>query len=271
MNFGKLILLFSILIASRNLYAKDFTLLTYNIAGLPDYISSSNPSRNNPIIGKKLNAYDIVLVQEDFRYHGKLLRDNRHPYRSRFQGGGFSGYGDGLNQLSITPMISYQRIAWDDCSGVFNRSNDCLTPKGFTFSTQIINNIEIHIYNVHFDAGRHQKDKAARSFNAEQLIDFIKTNSSLNAIIVAGDFNLKNNDQNDVNLTEKLLNELNLKLACLELNCSDEKVDKILFRSGSKSELNLINRKVLAKEFSDHKGQLSDHDPVLGIFNIQLK
>lgn len=271
MNLGKFVSLCSILFVCHTTLAKEFSLLTYNIAGLPDYISSSNPSRNNPIIGKRINPYDIVLIQEDFRYHGKLLRDNHHPYRSRFKGGGFSGYGDGLNQLSNTPMISYQRIGWDDCSGVFSRLNDCLTPKGFTFSTQIINNIEVHIYNVHFDAGRHDKDKTARALNADQLIDFIKINSKLNAVIIAGDFNLKQNDQDDVNVTEKLLLELDLKLACFEVNCTDEKIDKIMFRSGTNSDLNLINRKILTNEFSDRKGPLSDHDPILGIFNILSK
>lgn len=43
-----------------------FTTLTYNVAGLPEGLSGSNPSVNTPLISPLLNAYDLVLVQEDW-------------------------------------------------------------------------------------------------------------------------------------------------------------------------------------------------------------
>lgn len=39
--------------------------LTYNVAGLPDIISSGNPAVNTVKISPKLNAFEFVAVQED--------------------------------------------------------------------------------------------------------------------------------------------------------------------------------------------------------------
>ena len=58
----------------------SFSVLTYNIAGLPQGISSSNPLKNTPYIGKLINDYDIVQVQEDFNYHELLIKNDNHPY-----------------------------------------------------------------------------------------------------------------------------------------------------------------------------------------------
>ena len=44
----------------------SFTALTYNVAGLPEGISGSNPETNMQMISPLLNAYDLVLIQEDF-------------------------------------------------------------------------------------------------------------------------------------------------------------------------------------------------------------
>ena len=44
-----------------------FLMLTYNVAVLPDSLSSSHPSEYTPQISPLLNAYDVVVVQEDFR------------------------------------------------------------------------------------------------------------------------------------------------------------------------------------------------------------
>ena len=58
------------------------SVLSYNVAGLPAGISSSEPDVNTPIISPLLNDYDIVLVQEDFIYHRDLARDAEHTFHS---------------------------------------------------------------------------------------------------------------------------------------------------------------------------------------------
>src|SRR5690349_21383843 len=39
-----------------------FTLLTYNVAGLPQLVSPSSPRLNVPLVSPLLNHYDIALV-----------------------------------------------------------------------------------------------------------------------------------------------------------------------------------------------------------------
>ena len=73
----------------------EFTTLSYNVAGLPQGISGSNPERYLPLISPLLNEYDVVLTQEDFdwwtplaglldfrNYHTRLRADATHPYRT---------------------------------------------------------------------------------------------------------------------------------------------------------------------------------------------
>ena len=38
--------------------------LTYNVAGLPEILSGSNPEVNTDLIGPKLNDFDLVVMQE---------------------------------------------------------------------------------------------------------------------------------------------------------------------------------------------------------------
>ena len=111
----------------------SFQAVTYNIAGLPEVISRSSPSRNTQVIGRLLNAYDLVLVQEDFFYHDELLSASQHPFRSKPYDGK-SIIGDGLNQLSVFPFSLVQREAWTDCNGYVSASMDCWASKGFTLT-----------------------------------------------------------------------------------------------------------------------------------------
>lgn len=61
--------------------------LTYNVAGLPEGISSSNPATNTPLLAPKLAPYGLVHVQEDFNYHAALYAGDNHPYRTPTSGG----------------------------------------------------------------------------------------------------------------------------------------------------------------------------------------
>jgi hypothetical protein len=62
--------------------SESFSLLTYNVAGLPEGISASHPAKNTPLIGPLLNDYEIVEVQEDFAYHAQLIASSTHPYQT---------------------------------------------------------------------------------------------------------------------------------------------------------------------------------------------
>ena len=43
-------------------------MLTYNVAGLPESLSGSTPSVNTQLISPKLNAYEIVNVQDSWTF-----------------------------------------------------------------------------------------------------------------------------------------------------------------------------------------------------------
>ncbi|MGV9881097.1 jacalin-like lectin [Streptomyces sp. NPDC003006] len=163
----------------------SFTVLTYNVAGLPEGISSGNPERNTPLISPRLGGYDIVNVQEDFNHHAALYAGDDHPYRTATSGG--VPFGDGLNTLSDLPYSDFERVRWNSCNGT-----DCLTPKGFSLArARLAEGAVVDIYNVHTNAGSTEADLAARRANVTQLSDFIAANSGGNAVIVMGDTNTR--------------------------------------------------------------------------------
>lgn len=163
----------------------SFNVLTYNVAGLPEGLSSGNPETNTPLISPRLASYDIVNVQEDFNYHAALYAGDNHPYRTATSGG--AGLGDGLNTLSDVPFEDFERVKWNNCTGT-----NCLTPKGFTLArVRLAEGVFVDLYNVHTNADDTDEAHAARRANVEQLSDFIQANSAGNAVIVMGDTNTR--------------------------------------------------------------------------------
>ena len=162
-----------------------FNVLTYNVAGLPEGLSSGHPATNTPLISPRLAAYDIVNVQEDFNYHAALYAGDNHAYRTATSGG--AGIGDGLNTLSDQPFEDFERVRWNDCTGT-----NCLTPKGFTLArVRLAEGVFIDLYNVHTNADDSDDALAARRANIDQLSEFIQANSSGNAVLVMGDTNTR--------------------------------------------------------------------------------
>lgn len=51
--------------------------LTYNVAGLPEGLSSGTPATNTALLAPKLAPYGLVNVQEDFNYHATLYAGMR--------------------------------------------------------------------------------------------------------------------------------------------------------------------------------------------------
>jgi endonuclease/exonuclease/phosphatase family metal-dependent hydrolase len=266
----------------------QFSVITYNVAGLPEIISSAVTSRASSIaeIGRRLNNFDIVHVQEDFDYNTSLYASgNNHPYRSTTKGP--IPFGDGLNTLSKFPISEVERVEWTDCTGA-----DCFTPKGFTRSRiQIAREVYIDFYNVHANASNHPSAAAARCKNIHQLSNYIETHSKDNAVIVMGDMNAHYCYKSD-NIKDLLLNN-GLKDAWVVLNKqgqlpksivdlpSDEilsitdtceSIDKILFRNIGQILLKPSYYQVPKALFSDKAGRpLSDHHPVSLSFTWKLR
>ena len=250
----------------------DFTLLTYNVAGLPEGISPSNPEKNIPLMSPLLNKYDIAFVQEDFFYHEELKSKAQHPFQTDSNNGaGQFDFGDGLNRFSTFSLNSFRRQEWSTCSN--DNGNDCLARKGFSWAkTEIAPGVGIDIYNVHLDSGGSQEDFSARDSQLKQLLTVINANSTGKAIIVAGDTNLKTETRpEDEQFFQGLLDGAGLTDACRSHSCDNEQVDRVLFRSSASLNLNVISWKI-DTEFVDEQGiKLSDHNAVSVAFSWRVR
>lgn len=262
-----------------------FNVLTYNIAGLPQILSSASTPRDSStsLIGRLINAYDIVHVQEDFNYHAYLYdKGNVHPYRSATSGG--AGIGDGLNSLSYFPMTDFTRVTWN------KRINEnALTPKGFTYCRyRVAEGVYIDVYNLHTNAESDAASIDARADNLLQLSNYITANSAGNAVIVMGDTNGRYTRDNNLRLlltangTKDAWGELirggNIPalgadpIVCDFPNVTNtcEIVDKIYYRGSKFVQLTAADYNVVSTFVNADGKQLSDHLPLTCNFTYQL-
>lgn len=254
-------------------------LLTYNVAGLPEKISSAKTKRYDSMlrIGEKINNYDIVNVQEDFNYNIQLYSNNLHPFKTEHRGKAI--WGDGLNTLSKFPILEFRRIAWKKCTG-----SDCLTPKGFSLARiRIAANVTVDTYNVHATSGNSISAARARNNNLNQLAEYIEKNSAGQALIVMGDFNahyqyhldnmfefLKITKLQDSWVSTILHGEIPVVkenfiiLDDLSRNDNIESIDKVLYRNSANIVFKPLTYKIEDEIFlDDNKAHLSDHLAVM--------
>ncbi|MFD8717538.1 jacalin-like lectin [Streptomyces sp. NPDC059629] len=261
-----------------------FSVLTYNVAGLPQGLSSAPTPRDTSTteIGKRIAPYDIVNVQEDFNYHAYLYATDTHPYRTATSGG--AGIGSGLNSVSnyAWDTDDFERDGWNSCQ---LDSGDCLTPKGFTFMRErLAEGVYVDFYNLHTNAGTNDGDEASRADNLSQLTSFISTHSAGNAVVVMGDTNTRYTRSADTiaefasnnGLTDAWVQLIRGGSAPAKgsdaLVCDDtaatvpntcEVVDKVLYRSSKLVNLNATSYNNEHAKFLTSDGlMLSDHDPI---------
>ncbi|OWY62978.1 hypothetical protein B7486_55545, partial [cyanobacterium TDX16] len=195
----------------------SFRLLSYNVAGLPQEVSSEQPTEHIPLISPLLEDYDVVLTQEDFdwwtpgldgfdfaEYHEWLAADTTFEHRTAQHPGpeavGITpedrpllNVGDGLGVLSRFPFTGEERVPWDDCFGGVTGPGaaDCLSMKGFlVVRMELAPGVEVDVYDLHGEAGGSPEDQALQAADYEQLASFIAEHSAGRAVIVGGDTNL---------------------------------------------------------------------------------
>ncbi|MFF1292598.1 MULTISPECIES: jacalin-like lectin [unclassified Streptomyces] len=267
-----------------------FSVLSYNVAGLPEAISSAPTPRESATtaIGGRIAPYDIVHAQEDFNYHASLYAaDTAHAHRTATSGG--AAIGSGLNTLSKIPYDEddFERVRWNTCT---YGSGDCLTPKGFTFMRErLAEGVYVDFYNLHTNAGTNADDLAARASNLSQLTDFIATHSAGNAVVVMGDTNTRYTRSGDTiaefaaanGLTDTWVQLIrggsapakgSDALVCDQTGTTVpntcEVVDKILYRGSKLVSLNATSYNNEHSKFLTDDGlMLSDHDPLTAGFS----
>lgn len=244
----------------------ELSFLTYNVAGLPQGISGSNPERNIPQISPLLNDFDLVVVQEDFWYHPELVADVMHSHQSQpwSQMPVLEDIGDGLNRFSESAFELHERIAWYDCHGQVDCASDCLATKGWSFARHTLApGVEVDVYNLHNEAGSCPEDLTIREQTAMDLVAGIAQRSGDRAVIVAGDFNLHVEDPADTGPLQTILDGAGLSDACDAVDCGDQRIDRIMVRSGPDLQLEVLSWSIPEGFVDARTGEpLSDHLPV---------
>jgi hypothetical protein len=270
--------------ACPTLASGTFLALNYNVAGLPQGISSSNPVVNTPIIGPLLNGYDIVLMQETWKtpdpnplaptrvYHEILEAASLHPFKSRsmLQPLGTDPrrpsafLADGLDTFSRFPFGEITREMWAGCD---NSAADCLALKGFSMVRMTVApGVTVDVYDLHMEAGGTANDDALRDAGVTQLSTFIQSHSAGRPLLVAGDFNLHTDTEPDATQYARLLAETGLSDVCDTVGCPDPgAIEKVAFRSGGAVTLAPLSWRFEDDVFvRDGNVPLSDH-PALAV------
>jgi endonuclease/exonuclease/phosphatase family metal-dependent hydrolase len=260
----------------------EFVALTYNVAGLPEGISKSQPARFTPLIAPRLNRYDLVLVQESWLtpepnplwplrvYHEILLDGTDHPHKSEPAPHPLGSdpdrpqalVSDGLNRFSRLPFEPVVRRKWEDC---FDSAGDCLAQKGFSVArTTLAPGATIDVYNLHMEAGNHPEDERLRDEAVTQLLAFLAEYSAGQALIVGGDFNLRTEREPDASQFARLLAAGGLTDACAALDCPvPGNIDKFLFRSSDTVTIVPTSWRFESDVFQTGGSEpLSDHKPL---------
>ena len=284
----------------------DFTMLSYNVAGLPQEISTVHPKDHIPLISPLLDEYDVVVTQEDFdwwrpaldgfdfvHYHERLRAEATQPHKTaQYPGPEATGVdlakrpelqvGDGLGVLSRFPFSDEARVPWDGCFGGFTGPGaaDCLSAKGFAMvRLELADGVEVDLYTLHAEAGGSAEDQQLQADDFAQLADYMTAHSQGRAIIVGGDTNLHTDSDHpdasgdaDDEIWAKFLADTGLTDACDATKCPEtDSIDKIAYRSGAGQEdvtLKATDHEFPRDRFKDPAGDdLSDHPPLVVTFH----
>ena len=272
----------------------EISVLSYNIHGLPAWIAWDEPGVRSSRIGKLLNVYDVVLLQEDFAYHALLSREASHPIirrgnRARSKLFGIASpvcgtCGSGLTLLAhFSPnlLLTLARQPFSLCSGWFGSGQDCWASKGILYARfQLPNRAQIDVYTLHLDAGLSDRDAAARRQQLQFVQEYIEAHSDGQAVVIGGDFNLGREIADDRVLLQEFLARLQLRnsQAWSRPFGNRPAVDYILYRSGTHVQLELLEAGV-AEEFvlngPAQKAEkellpLSDHPALIARFRVDM-
>lgn len=253
--------------------------ITYNVAGLPEPISSSLPATNSRLISPLLNSFDLVLLQEDFFYPDQIARHLTHPWGSLPQRLPLGSdptrpsafVGSGLERYARHPFDGYRQVRWPGCFGGIlpPGAADCLSQKGFSVAThRLADGVAVDVYDLHAEAGSTPEDVHWSTRDYEELARYIVEHSDGGAVIVGGDFNLHRFDPVDGAILDRFLAEAGLTDVCEVADCSADPatIDRIAFRSGEGVRL-APTQWWQPPEFVDAAGEpLSDHTPTAARF-----
>ncbi len=245
--------------------------LTYNVAGLPDGISSAEGDLLDrmPAIQALLSDYDLIGLQEDFDEAGHAaLTDGTDHAEVRW----FSAtvddervYGAGLSQLLPKAASAYREEHYDQCNGVLDGASDCLASKGFQTATLMLGGQPLDVLNTHHEAGGGDADEAVRLSQVDQVLAAVEAHSVGHALIMTGDFNLHPDDEEDQEPLARY-DDAGLRRSCDLIGCPEPNhIDQIRVRSSATLTLEVLEWDRPEQFVSASGTDLSDHPAVSAV------
>lgn len=236
----------------------EINFVTYNIAGLPDTLTSSREvskaDKRFPVIANFLKQFDVIGIQEIFIPERHIIEDKLKTYylvHGTDTGNITKMYGSGVYIFSRWPILKSAFETWDQAEDY-----DSVSHKGFVIATtKVSEDLQIDIYSLHAQAGHqyvHIRENQYKQFHSA-----LKKYSlgQGRPVIIMGDFNSGPNKRDEYFAFE---NDMGMK------NVNDELkgVDHILY-SDNKSEWSIEVVQVKKIEMKRYEGKrLSDHEPV---------
>ncbi len=262
----------------------SFSVLNFNIAGLPSLSDSSGKESRQKYLGSaiKKDGFDIVCVEEDFGYDKSFAEGLDYPFRTY----GFAScvFGDGLNIFSKSPVYDLQREKWDMTGGQL-WEGDVVSQKGIMHTVaRIADGVYVDVFVLHADAYGGASSVAARKDNFRQTAEFIKKHSNGFPAIVTGDFNCSFHFGSEgPDFRSVFIDELGFKDVWTELynggSFTDysgwsgdywgnwDSVEHILYRDGDGVTLTPVSHEYL--RYRDGSGaEISDHAAESAVFTF---
>lgn len=265
--------------------AGRFTFMTYNINGAqPLGQTPYNQHKSGEFCKRKHPTFLAIQESFDYNVEEELDAGNCHPQFEPLApcpyhnvvypepAGGIELMNSGLSFYSDWSIERSARQEWDECHGpewdtLLTDCADCLANKGLAlavvdYDLQTPMNPLLNIYDIHTDGGRGRGDKKARRSQFSQLARHIYNNAGPWPVMVAGDWNLLLDDDDDHNLLNHFLEASQLTL--MTHRSRSYEYDYVAFRSSPGFQLT----QVFGSRLPD-TGH-SDHRPVWGEFDYSM-
>jgi len=169
----------------------ELRILTYNICGLPETLTSDRElipmKKRYEYFAKKFRGYDIIALQENFDRNREIIEKGLPNYYVA-RGTDTLGYaklGSGLYTFSRWTVTGSFFLEWEGMRGYDARSH-----KGFLAATvKISDGLSIDVYNLHAQAGGENRDVRLKGFDMMfEAMEYYSSGSG-RPIILLGDFN----------------------------------------------------------------------------------
>ncbi len=266
----------------------SFSILTYNVQSRP-IVDAARARRNLPLIGAKLDEFDIVGIQECFSRCELLLNASQLSSQYYFKDREYwwTWLNSGLAGLSRFPLVEVKKHFFKSQA----EFPDQLASKGILLTRYLINEKTVDVYNTQLQAGSSQGAHKLRQEQAEELVTFVGRESSPeHTVIVLGDFNLGpvrpgkplaghelQQDKSLAGIMDRTTVLSNIMKSLQLVDASDllletipDRNDRVLFRSGSNTVFKPILWEDQGAQFVDAEGNsLSRGAPIAVRFELE--